>query len=104
MAHHRRGLRRIVRDDAWLARLEADPERADLDRREAAMLRYAAKLTRAPGSMERADVEALRAAGFEDDDVLAICEVAAYYAYANRIADGLGISLEAGVGPGSAER
>ena len=92
-----------MRDDGWLTRLETDPEWADLDRREAAMLRYVAKLTRAPCSMQRADVEALRAVGFEDDDVLAICEVAAYYAYANRIADGLGISLEAGVEPGNAE-
>ena len=40
------------------------------------------------------DVEALRAAGFVDRDVLDIVEVVAYYAYANRIADGLGITLE----------
>ena len=51
-------------------------------------------LTQTPSQMERADVEALRAAGFEDADVLAIAEVTSYYAYANRIADGLGIELE----------
>ncbi len=39
-------------------------------------------------------VEGLRSVGFADADVLAIVEVAAYYAYANRIADGLGIQLE----------
>ena len=44
--------------------------------------------------MQVSDVEALRAAGFGDADVLAICEVTAYYAYANRIADGLGVTLE----------
>ena len=40
------------------------------------------------------DVESLRGAGFTDRDVLDIVEVIAYYAYANRIADGLGITLE----------
>jgi alkylhydroperoxidase family enzyme len=44
--------------------------------------------------MEQADVEALRSCGFSDRDVLDITEVTAYYAYANRIADGLGITIE----------
>lgn len=63
------------------------------------MLSWVEKVTRSPAAMERADVEALRAAGFADADVLAICEVAAYYAYVNRIADGLGVALEGGEGP-----
>lgn len=58
------------------------------------MLRYAEKLTRAPGTMEESDVAALRGVGFEDVDVLHIAEVVSYFAYANRIADGLGIPLE----------
>jgi len=58
------------------------------------MLRYALKLTREPSSMGRGDVEALRAAGFSDADVLHVAEVTAYYAYVNRIADGLGVELE----------
>jgi len=47
-----------------------------------------------PAEMERADVEALRVAGFSDRDVLDIAEITAYFAYANRIADGLGITPE----------
>ena len=58
------------------------------------MLTYAVKLTQAPGEMVEADVDALRAVGFTDRDVLDICEVTAYYAYANRIADGRGIEVE----------
>jgi uncharacterized peroxidase-related enzyme len=58
------------------------------------MLAYAEKLTADPGAMVEADVEALRSVGFSDRDVLDICEVVAYYAYANRIVDGLGVSLE----------
>ncbi len=60
------------------------------------MLTYAEQLTEAPVRMSRADVEALHAAGFADVDILAICEVTAYYAYVNRIADGLGVALEDG--------
>lgn len=59
------------------------------------MLDYAAKLTRTPWQMTENDVIALRELGFSDRAVLDIAQVAAYYAYVNRIADGLGISLEA---------
>ncbi len=60
------------------------------------MLDYAAKLTRTPGAMERADVETLRAAGFSDADILGIVQAVGYYAYVNRVADGLGVELEDG--------
>ncbi len=94
MTHHRRGLRRILKDDDLVARIEADFESAGLVDRERAALRYAAKLTAKPSAMVPDDVERLRGAGFEDADILAICEVTAYYAYANRIADGLGVAVE----------
>jgi uncharacterized peroxidase-related enzyme len=58
------------------------------------MLRYAEKLTRQPATVEESDVIRLRAAGFSDTDILHIAEVVAYFAYANRVADGLGIPLE----------
>lgn len=58
------------------------------------MLEYAVKLTHRPGDMAVTDVEALRANGFSDRDVLDIVEVTAYYAYVNRIADGLGVPTE----------
>ena len=63
------------------------------------MLDYADKLTATPAAVTPADVAALRAAGFADPDVLAIAEVTAYYAYVNRIADGLGVELEGGKAP-----
>jgi len=58
------------------------------------MLGYAEKLTRQPQRMGEADVENLRSTGFSDRDILDICEVVSYYAYVNRIADGLGVQLE----------
>ena len=58
------------------------------------MLRYATKLTNDPGSVAESDIKEMREVGFSDTDVLHIAEVTGYYAYANRIADGLGIPLE----------
>ena len=58
------------------------------------MLRFARKVTVAPSTMTAEDVESLRAVEFSDLDVLHITEVAAYYAYANRIVDALGVVLE----------
>ena len=78
-----------------MAQIVDDYASARLPEAQLEMLHFAAKLTRSPQDMRRADVDALRSVGFTDRDVLAIVEVAAYYAYANRIADGLGIELEA---------
>ena len=94
MVHHRRGLRRLIHDDELVAALEADWTAAGLSPKREAMLRYAVKLTKTPAAVNDADVEALRSAGFSDRDILDITEVVAYYAYANRIADGLGIETE----------
>ena len=58
------------------------------------MLEYAERLTRDPAALESAAVEALRSVGFSDRDVLDIAEVTAYFAYVNRIGDGLGVTLE----------
>lgn len=58
------------------------------------MLDYAVKLTTEPSRMGEGDVERLRAAGFDDTAVLDIAQVAAYYNYVNRMAQGLGVELE----------
>ncbi len=58
------------------------------------MLEYAEKLTLRPRDMEQADVVALREKGFSDSAILDINQVTGYYAFANRLADGLGIELE----------
>ncbi len=58
------------------------------------MLDYAAKLTREPWATQEEDVAALREAGFEDAAILDINQVAAYFAFVNRLADGLGVELE----------
>jgi len=62
------------------------------------MLDYSVTLTRSPAEVTRAHVEHLRSVGFSDRDILDIVEVTAYYAYANRIADGLGVPTEEWLG------
>jgi uncharacterized peroxidase-related enzyme len=83
-----------LKDDELLARLEDDVETAGLDDRRLTMLQYSLKLTRTPWAMVEDDVAALRAAGHSDVDILHITEVVGYYAYANRVADGLNVPLE----------
>ena len=58
------------------------------------MLDYAIKLTRDPGGVTADDTGSLRAAGFGDRAILDICQIASYYNYVNRLADGLGVELE----------
>ncbi len=60
------------------------------------MLEFVAKLTREPQRMNEADVGGLRAEGFDDRAIHDIVVVAAYYAFVNRVADGLGVELEPG--------
>lgn len=83
-----------MRNDELVATVEADWRTAALSPKRVTMLRFAVKLTRTPAAMTGADVEDLRATGFSDRDILDIVEVVAYYAYANRIADALGIETE----------
>ena len=58
------------------------------------MLEYAEKLTLEPWSMTAEDLAPLREAGFDDRAILDINQITAYFAYVNRIADGLGVELE----------
>lgn len=58
------------------------------------MLDYALTLTHAPHTVTAEHVATLRKAGFDDRGIHDICAVTAYYAFVNRIADGLGVELE----------
>ncbi len=83
-----------MKDDELLAAVEADWRAAELSPKRVTMLQFAVKLTLTPAAMNDADTDALRSAGFSDRDILDIVEVVGYYAYANRIADALGIETE----------
>jgi len=99
--HHFAGLTRLLGD-----RARSDAIRAPLEARERAAMAYVRKLTETPADMVEADVTALRAAGWEDGEILEINQVCAYFAYANRTVLGLGCSTAGdvlGLSPGNSE-
>ncbi len=96
--HHSAGLRKLLGDDHRHASVIAAISAGRLDEaftgRELAALDYTRRLTESPGSISEVDIETLRAAGFEDGEILEINQVAAYFAYANRTVLGLGVTTD----------
>ena len=84
----------MIDDDELVTALKADYRKAEISVADRAMLDYTAKLTRTPWEMHVGDVESLRRVGFEDAAILDINQVTGYYAFANRLVDGLGVNLE----------
>ena len=111
VAHHSAGLERLLRDEGRFAAIRAALDSGEIEagpftERETLALRYAEALTRDPASVTEARVEGLRAAGYDDGEILEINQVTAYFAYANRTVQGLGCSTEGdilGLSPGNAE-
>jgi len=100
-AHHFEGLRLALADDS---RFEGIHEALSGDRpedafsgRELALLRYAKKLTLVPNQLNKSDIEALRAAGANDGEILEANQVVSYFNYANRVLNGLGVTTEGDV-------
>lgn len=84
----------MTRDATLIEQLTKDFRQAGLNKADQAMLEYAEKLTVEPWNMIEADVVSLRDVGFSDEAILDINQVTGYYAYVNRLADGLGVELE----------
>ena len=77
-----------------LTALTTDYTTAVLAPADRVMLDYAVKLTRTPSAITAADVDALRRVAFDDRAIHDLCAITAYFAFVNRIADGLGVELE----------
>lgn len=79
-------------DPAHVAAVEASPQAVSTgDPRLDAICAYAARLTTSPQHMVEGDVDALRAVGLDDLDVLDLNNLVAYYNYLNRVSNGLGM-------------
>ncbi len=74
--------------------LRTDWTQAELSAADRQMLVYCEKLTLRPWDMVEQDVADLREVGFTDGAILDINQVTGYYAYVNRLADGLGVEIE----------
>ncbi|RME42486.1 MAG: peroxidase [Caldilineae bacterium] len=94
MTHHGAGLLRLTRNESLVEQLKTDYTQADLTPAQRAMLDYAVKLTRTPWEMTEQDILTLREHGFNDRAILDINQIVGYFAYVNRLADGLGVELE----------
>jgi len=92
--HHGEGLLVLTKNEDLVKRLQAGDRTVLTDPADTAMLDYVEKLTREPAAVTQADVAALAGHGFADADILDIAQVTAYYAFVNRIAEGLGVELE----------
>lgn len=82
-----------ARSDAIRAALDAHRPELAFDGAQRLMLDYAAKLTLRPAEMVREDVEAMRRAGVDDGEILEVNQVVGYFCYANRLLNGLGVTL-----------
>jgi uncharacterized peroxidase-related enzyme len=74
--------------------LKTDYRSANLTPRQRALLDYADKLTREPWAMVEEDLNPLREAGLDDRGILDLNQAVAYFAYVNRVADGLGVVVD----------
>ncbi len=96
LLHHWANASRLMNDKARVnavrAALDAGRPEDAFKGKELALLRYAGKLTTDVGAMEKSDIDALRAAGCDDGEILEVNQVVAYFNYSNRLLNGLGVS------------
>jgi uncharacterized peroxidase-related enzyme len=90
MVSHGAALRKLTGDPVLVEQLRTNYKYADLEPRERAMLDFAVKLTEESSRCSEDDVEVLREAGWSDEDIMDITEVAAMFNFTNRLASGLG--------------
>jgi uncharacterized peroxidase-related enzyme len=87
---HSAALRKLTGDPILVEQLQTNHAYAKVDLKERAMLDFAVKLTEQSHRCTEADVETLREAGWTDEDIMDIAEVAAMFNFTNRLASGLG--------------
>ena len=85
---------KILCDTEFVDKFIKDYKKADISKQDNTMLDNVVKLTKEPWNIVRADIQSLPNAGFSDEGILDIVQVAGYYTYVKRLADGLGVELE----------
>lgn len=94
MEHHAASFRRAAQDDALAEAIRRDWRTAPLSSEDRALADYAEALTREPWAPAAPRLAALRAVGFTDESLLRATEIVGYFNFVNRLADGLGVTLE----------
>ena len=80
-------------DEQLASALLADYSQSGLAGEDHAMLEFAVKLTLEPAAVARDDVEGLREAGFDDEEILSIVLITGLVNFMNRLAQGLGVDV-----------
>lgn len=96
--HHGAALGRVLRDEPAAKQFMQSGSMRLLTEKDRTMLAYARKLALAPTQCGPADVESLRSAGFDDEEIIAINHIVGYFSLMNRVVLGLGVELEADKG------
>ncbi len=78
-------------DEPLVDAVVADWRSAPISERERVLLAHVERLTRAPATVEPTHLDELRAVGFDDTGILQLTAIASFFAYVNRMADGLGV-------------
>lgn len=91
--HHAEALRRYLKDEEVINLLMSADGLETLEPRLSNIVRYAEKLTTAPGAMTEIDLGELRAEGLTDKDILDLTLIVGYFNFVNRIALGLGVTF-----------
>jgi len=81
----------VTLDAALVAALEDDYTTAPVSEQERVMLEYVVQITRDATRIGPQHHERLRAAGFDDQAILQMTLIAAWFNYINRVADALGV-------------
>lgn len=90
MVSHSAYLRKLTGDLLLVEQLRTNYKYAELEPRDRAMLDFAVKLTEHSSSCTEEDIDVLRDAGWSDEEVMDIAQVAAMFNFTNRLASGLG--------------
>jgi uncharacterized peroxidase-related enzyme len=91
--HHAEALRRYMKNRETVSLLMAADGLETLQPRLSNIVRYAEKLTSAPGAMTESDLGELRAVNLSDRDILDLTLIVGYFNFVNRIALGLGVTF-----------
>jgi len=84
----------VTLDDSLIAALRHDYRTAPITEQERVMCDYVVKVTRDAVQCSPADLDQLRAVGFDDKGIVQITLIASWFNYINRVADALGVGRE----------
>jgi uncharacterized peroxidase-related enzyme len=82
---HMSAVRRLTGNEHLSFEFATEWPTYDLDERTRALLSYATKLTEAPSQIEDADIEALRAAGWDEQGIWEATALTAFFNFSGRM-------------------